>query len=332
MALKKFSSTLAEGSPGFKKDQRLDQYLAAWLSCALSQSLSKAKIRKLIIAGAVYLNGKRVRIASKIIFLGARVEVYVDLERLNLGLQAQEMIFQMTEEAVLFEDEYLIVVNKPAHLPTQPTLDEARANLFLEVKKFLARRAGKSISEIYLGLHHRLDRDTSGVVLFTKSQMANPGVADLFSHHQIEKIYQALSTSPLNRSPEKVWEVKNYLGEENRRSGKKSRYASVRAGGKYAHTELCLLFEQGGFYGFQARPFTGRTHQIRVHLSESGFPIFGDLFYGGVSQLGNQVAPRMMLHALQLKWIHPIFKTEILVKSPLPRDFLSLLQKSTVTL
>src|SRR5262249_32782216 len=107
---------------------RLDQVLAEWLPQALGRPVSKAKVRKLVVAGAVYLNGHRVRIASKAILPGARIDAHIDLDRLDGDVR--DIPFTMSPEHVLFEDEFLIGVNKPPGLPTQPTLDEARTNLF----------------------------------------------------------------------------------------------------------------------------------------------------------------------------------------------------------
>ena len=152
-----FKATPAE------RGMRLDQLLAQWLPQALEREVSKAKARKLVVAGAVYLNGSRVRIASKEIFPGARIEVYVDEQKLfESDGRAQDRPFVLTASQLLYEDEYLIAVDKPPGLPTQPTLDEARVNLFAALKKFLAQRDSRP--DAYVGLHHRLDRDTSGVI------------------------------------------------------------------------------------------------------------------------------------------------------------------------
>ena len=353
MALKKLSlktTILHEGN-------RLDQVLAQWLPEVLGQSLSKGKVRKLVIAGAVYLNGKRVRIASKELMANARVEVYVDLKKLNESTAESSPIapFQMTSDLLLFEDEHLIIVNKPPGLPTQPTLDEARINLFVSVKRFLAHRSNAPESQIYLGLHHRLDRDTSGVILFTKSREANPGVADLFSNHQIQKTYQALSLSNSREDVPETWSIKNYLGKQ-KLPGKVNKSASVRSGGDFAHTDFKLIKKFSRALWVEAQPKTGRTHQIRVHLAENKMPIFGDTLYGGpdyvfgpgtqintaqrtlsgpprtkglseplyggpASMGGTLKVPRVMLHAVRLRFNHPISKAEILVESPLPEDF-----------
>src|SRR6185437_9442973 len=172
---KKYSFSASPEDQG----KRLDQALSEWLPEVLGQPISKGKVRKLVIAGAVYLNGSRVRIASKELRNRAKVDVYVDLQKLENDATRADRKFEMGASDILFEDEYLIAVNKPAGLPTQPTLDEARDNLFALMKKFLKARDGEA--DPYIGLHHRLDRDTSGVILFTKKKEANAGIAEIFS-------------------------------------------------------------------------------------------------------------------------------------------------------
>jgi 23S rRNA pseudouridine1911/1915/1917 synthase len=314
------------------------------LPALLKQPVSKGKVRKLIIAGAVYLNGKRVRIASKELLADARLEVYIDLAKLNSDAKSKDIVFVMTEEHVLFEDEYIIVVNKPPGLPTQPTLDEARDNLFAAVKKFLQGRVGKAAPPPYLGLHHRLDRDTSGVILFTKATEANAGVAEIFAGHLAQKTYQALVSTggsvvgppgsakflsaeglsgrkpPLTSAPV-TWTIKNYLGRPKGSSQKGGKFGSVRAGGDFAHTDFRLLERLSGGLWVEAQPLTGRTHQIRIHLSENGMPILGDATYGGLDHIGKLFIPRLMLHAVDLTFPHPIHENRISIQSPLPEDF-----------
>lgn len=326
MPLKKISlNTTAE-----HQKKRLDQVLAEWMPVVLKIPISKGKVRKLVIAGAVYLNGKRVRIASKEILPNAKIDVYVDLEKLFDDSAGQDIPFEMTEDRILYEDEFLIVVDKPSGVPTQPTLDEARINMFAAVSTFLDRRDPRTSSR-YLGLHHRLDRDTSGVLLFTKSKEANPGIAKIFSTHQALKTYQALvcmTGAPggvHNKSSEGSWTIQNYLGKLKTSGSKKSKFGGVRSGGDFAKTDFRVLerMKQGqdSVLWVEAKPQTGRTHQIRVHLSEHGMPILGDLFYGGRKAAGAVSAPRIMLHAAQLVFPHPISGKEIKIQSPLPEDF-----------
>ena len=305
-----------------QKGQRLDQVLAEWLPGALSQPVSKGKVRKLIIAGAVYLNGKRVRIASKELQANAAIDVYVDRRKLQGDVPEMKFDFKFQSSDILYEDQWLIAVNKPAGLPTQPTLDEARANLFALMKKFLIER--DSNPQVYLGLHHRLDRDTSGVILLTKSKDANAGIARAFQEHLAQKTYHALTVRP-RELPKAVWKTENYLGKTDS-AGKKAKFGAVRSGGDLAITDFKILEVGNSGLWVEARPKTGRTHQIRVHLSESGMPILGDPFYGDVSGL----AKRVMLHAVNLTFPHPISHVEVSVQSPLPEDFNTCLQQLRV--
>ncbi len=309
--------------------QRLDDVLVGWLPGVLGQPISKGKVRKLIMAGAVYLNGKRVQIASKSIRENAQVQVFIDLKKLNTESTQKDRRFEMSSASIVFEDEHLIVVHKPPGLPTQPTVDESRENLFAAVKGFLVKRENVPADRVYLGLHHRLDRDTSGLVLMTKTKEANPGIAELFKNHGITKVYQALTVA--GKAPSNsTWQVKNYLGRA-RSSGKTNRFCSVRSGGDFAHTEFRLLEDFGSAYWIEARPRTGRTHQIRVHLSEDGMSILGDPTYSDPSAQGGGVSrelgiPRLMLHAVSLTFAHPIHKNSITIQCHLPEDFNRCLQ------
>jgi RluA family pseudouridine synthase len=302
--------------------KRLDEALAAWLPEALGRSVSKSKARKLIMAGAVRMNGKPVRIASKTLVRGDTIEAFIDPAKLFEDSTSRDKQFELTPAHLLFEDEDLIVVDKPPGLPAQPTADQTRDNLFAAVHRFLSKRDG--IVKPYVGVHQRLDRDTSGAVLFTKSQRANAGMAESFSKHQVMKSYQTLTVSPhkrgLKRKLEKQWTIKNYLGKISLKS-KPARYGSVDSDGALAETSFRLIAEYPRGLSIEAVPKTGRTHQIRVHLSEYGLPILGDDLYGAADGPESRLAPRLMLHAAQLMFPHPVTRREITVKSPLPEDF-----------
>jgi RluA family pseudouridine synthase len=319
MGLRKFSFLVAKEMDSF----RLDDFLAKLLPPALGEDLSKAKIRKLIIAGAVYLNRKRVRIASKQLIANASIEVYVDLSKLkNDAVSTKDIAFTMSEKRILFEDEFIIAVDKAPGIPTQATIDEARNNLYESLKAFLAKRDKNN--DPYLGIHQRLDRDTSGVILFTKDPLANKGLAQAFTEHQVLKTYQAIVSFSKNILPLKEWTVKNYLGRVRVNKGKQTKYISVNQGGDFAHTDFSVLESFNDTLLVEARPKTGRTHQIRVHLSENGMPIIGDTLYGG--KVLNNIT-RMMLHACRLTLPHPITGKELTIVSQLPEDFRHYLSK-----
>jgi 23S rRNA-/tRNA-specific pseudouridylate synthase len=116
------------------------------------------------------------------------------------------------------------------------------------------------------------------------------------------------------------WTIKNYLGRA-KNTGKRARYAAVRAGGDFAHTDFKILEMKPEALLIEAKPRTGRTHQIRVHLSEYGLPILGDPVYFNLEKRPRISIPRTLLHAACLTFPHPISKVEISVSSPLPEDF-----------
>ncbi|MCC7442077.1 MAG: RluA family pseudouridine synthase [Bdellovibrionales bacterium] len=331
MAIQRFRVSVP---PGSADGLRLDQALADLLPKAMGEPVSRGKARKLIIAGAVYVNRRRVRVASRPVHAGAAIEVVLDPVRWEGGkASATNERVELGPSQVVYEDGDLIVVNKPAGLPTQPTLDQARDHLFASVKRLLASRPGAP-REPYVGLHHRLDVDTSGLVLFTKTKRANPGVGRLFAEHGIQKTYQALALRPGGGAPGEKWVVKNFLG---RLPGPKkpSRFGAVRSGGDAAETRFRLLADlpgaaagkgagprvPGGALWVEAEPLTGRTHQIRVHLSEAGMPILGDRLYGRLQSGAPEIITRLMLHAARLRFRHPITEKELVVEAPLPPDF-----------
>lgn len=316
MALKKLELRISEDLSHL----RLDEILGRWIPTEVEQAISKSKIRQLIMAGAVQINGKKCNSASQSVRLGSRVSVFLDLGRLYHSDQAsKDLDVKISESDILFEDEFIIAFNKPAGLPTQATLDPSRKHLFGLAKELLQARNPSEKS--YLALHHRLDRDTSGVLLLAKSESANRGVADLFKEHRIQKTYFAICEN--HSSVQKnTWTVKNYLAKDFTKR-KVSRFHSVKSGGDPAETDFKILDQSALGLFIQAQPKTGRTHQIRVHLSEEGLPIVGDSHYGW----NGEGIRRVMLHAKNLKFIHPISQVETFIQAPLPEDFLETLKK-----
>jgi RluA family pseudouridine synthase len=316
--VKKIAFVLPATSVAARLDQALAELLAASPEVArMGVTLSKGKVRKLIIAGAVYLNGGRVRIASKSVRAGARIEVYIDPAKLASDADRGDektKDWKFDEAAILFEDEWIIGVNKPAGLPTQPTVDEARANLYALLQKFIRSRDG---ADAYVGLHHRLDRDTSGVMVFTKKKEANAEIGRAFAEHLARKTYLAI-VGTSKKLPE-TWQVDNFLAREK---GKGAKMTAVRSGGDRAITDFRTLAQTEGYALVEAKPRTGRMHQIRVHLAGGGAPILGDPTYGGIAKLpGKTEKSRVMLHAAKLTFPHPITKLETAFTASPPPDF-----------
>lgn len=211
---------------------------------------------------------------------------------------------------VVYLDDWLIVVDKPSGLPTHATTDPARPHLHGAVIE-LRRTAG--VAEPYVGIHHRLDVDTSGLVLFTIDRSVNAAVGAAFADRTVEKSYVAVVTGA---RPSSAWEVRDHLAPVGK-VGKITRHGPVRSGGKSAHSSFRLLGLAAGPPGrwlVEGRPHTGRTHQLRVHLAGGGHPIVGDRLYGGVP--GRRVA----LHAATLRLAHPISGEPLELIAPPPHD------------
>lgn len=282
-----------------KDGTRVDKFLAERIP-----ELSRTRIRKLLAAGAVHINRKRCKIASRPLGRGAEVDVVVEDA-------TAEFVF--TPERILFEDKDLIVCDKPAGLPAQSTRDPNRANFHTAVRDFLAKRAGIPPAEQYLALHHRLDRDTTGVMLFTKTKRRNKEVTDAFRDRTAEKEYLAIvEGSP----PGGRFENRRRISVKPVQRGV---YACVDKGGNSALTEFEVKArgELGGqaIALVRAFPKTGRTHQIRVHLADLGFPVLGDRDYG--AKISG--AARTLLHAHKLIILNQTFT------APVPDDMNTLL-------
>lgn len=280
---------------------RLDQAIAESQEAA-ENKLSKATIRKLIMAGVVYVNGRRVQNASKPLRGGEIIDVYWDKSRDVERIQAEKFL----PLRVLYEDDAIICFDKPAGLPSQPTVDEARANLYDMAKK----------NYRYLGMHHRLDRDTSGVILFTREPKYNMWVANQFRDHKIVKVYVAVVHGRLRQSK---GSIESFLGPVGKK-GKQSKFGSVRSGGKKAITDYLVLAQNEKHSLVEVRIQTGRTHQIRVHFSELKHPIVGDTLYGSAVENYNKFG-RFLLHAHALTIEHPVSRNLVRVESPIPPEF-----------
>lgn len=289
--------------------RRLDQFLAQ----AFPVPFSRRRIRRLIDAGAVYVDGKRVRVASRKLRPAASVEVWLEEAPPTAASD-------LGPPHVLYEDSDLIAVDKPPGMAVQATVADAVHDLFAQLRRFLAER---DRSTPYLALHHRLDRGTSGVVVFAKERRANRRLAEAFAGQQVRKVYHALCAPAAPEPPRRAWTVRNRLSALRNAGGGPRRVVAVAAGGRPAETELRPVRRFPGAVWVEALPKTGRTHQIRVHLADSGLPVLGDARYGAGARIP---APRLMLHALAVTLAHPVTGEVLSIESPLPEDFRDLVR------
>lgn len=317
---------------------RLDVLLREKLPALVGSEISNSKLRRLIISGSVFVNGRQVRVPSFEIFSGSEVKVNVDEEKLFFEKKPDDIDFTLTQKNVLYEDDFIIVVNKPSHLPTEATIVESRKNLHDAVVDFLFARqkviAPNAKNPPYAGIMHRLDRDTSGVILFSKSRSVNKALHDAFENRKVKKSYVAVVCGV---PKQEKFSVAFPMGRVSPKS-QAAKWGKLpeSKGGVPSHTDFELLKisplqnsfpeAQKNFSGEKSTvhcplsaihcfPRTGRTHQIRVHLASVFLPILGDTLYGG------KTFGRIMLHAKSLEFPHPVSGETVKVDAPLPEEF-----------
>lgn len=204
-----------------------------------------------------------------------------------------------------FQDEHLIVCEKPAQMTSEDLAHLMKSHLV-----------------------HRLDRDTTGVILFAKTLQAKKGLEHLFRARLIKKEYLTL-THGIAQKPN--GSILAALKKAGSREGEV--YWAVTKGpeGLSSHTDWELLASASHVSFLRCTPLTGRTHQIRVHLASIGLPILGDVRYGTRRSTHNLPFFRPLLHAFRLNFHHPITKESLSFKSPLPEDFLTVLEKLEIS-
>ena len=243
---------------------------------AMFPQLSKGEIRRIIDWGGCNISQTLVRVASRTLKEGDEVAVGVmDAER------CIDLVFK--KEELLYEDKDYIAVCKAEGFNSQRTPYQLKGTVEYAVECYMKSIGLKDPARVV----HRLDRGTSGVMFFPKHKQAATYISDLLKNGRVEKTYWAL----VSGSPDlEQWKVDKPIGKMS-----KFRYG-VAMNGKPARTVFSVLGEGNGVAAIEAKPLTGRTHQIRVHLTHSGFPIIGDESYGGVP------ASRMMLHCRSMRF------------------------------
>ncbi|MBN1142487.1 MAG: RluA family pseudouridine synthase [Deltaproteobacteria bacterium] len=277
---------------------RLDLFLAA--RCP---ELSRGLIRKVIDLGGVHAGGRRVRRCSQPVRAGERVELFLD------GRPPE--IFSIEPEQVIYRDRWLLAVNKPAGVETNPTPARYKGTLYEALLRYLHNPL-RPLDRPELGMVQRLDRDTSGLLVFSIHRQAHRPLTVSFRERLVKKRYRLLAEGLF---PERDGEFRSLLAR--RRTD--NRMKSVTTGGKEAITRFRVLEQFAGAAYLEAEIPTGRSHQIRVHFSEAGHPLLGDDRYGE-SLRPSLGCPRLMLHAFSVVFPHPVGGTPLELTAPLPAD------------
>jgi 23S rRNA pseudouridine1911/1915/1917 synthase len=296
--------TLMLDRPG----ERLDSALADELP-----ELSRAQCQRLIREGQVTIGGERVK--SSLMLRGG--------ETVNVVIPAPEVTGLVADPIPLdirYEDDDLIVVNKAAGMVVHPSPGHERGTLVNAILAYCPDVIGIG-GQVRPGVVHRLDKDTSGLVLVAKNDRALRYVQDQFRERSVKKIYIALSEGRFRRDSVLIDAA---IGRDAR-DRKRMRVIPPDAGvsSRPAQTAVRLLRHYGEFSLLDCRPITGRTHQIRVHLAYCGYPVVGDIVYGRRKQ--TLLRGRHFLHASELTFRRPSDRLEVAVGAALPPELQQIL-------
>lgn len=285
--------------PDDVSEQRIDQALPQ-----LDKGLSRTFVRKVIDFGGAHVNGRRTRSCSQKIVHGDEIELFID------GLPYRP--FALLDRHIVYQDEYILVVNKPAGIDSQPTPSRYKGTMYSALLDYLVDPYKRHLKPS-IGMVQRLDRDTSGLMVFSVHQHAHKKMTAQFSSRAIEKKYLAIVQGRMH--PEQG-EMKSLLARNRATNLMKS----VAKGGQEAITRFRTLHvaEQASLVEIEL--VTGRSHQIRVHFSESGHPLLGDVRYGGLSEFQGHEISRQLLHASALSFTHPVQNRQLIFEQELPED------------
>ena len=277
------------------QEMRIDKYIAGKLS-----KYSRGYFQKLIKSGGVTVNRREV--SSHYITKEAD-EIELDLREVERpSVEAQDIRLE-----ILFEDDDVLVLNKEPGIVVHPACGHHDGTLL----NALYGHAKGSFSPL---LVHRLDKDTSGVLVVAKNERAKKSLAKQFQNRTIKKVYLAA--------------VKGRIGEEKgrieaplgRAPGDRQKIVVGPAAKKAGITEFKVLKRHPEFTAIEVYPLTGRTHQIRSHMVYIGHPVLGDKTYGGLEKIGDRVFSRQMLHARRISFTHPATGRRVEFEAPVPRD------------
>lgn len=281
------------------KGERIDSYLAK------NTKHSRANIQRLIDEEKILVNNSKVKVSYK---MQVDDEIKIEDEQpKEISLRAQEIPLE-----ILYEDSDIIVVNKPKGMVVHPANGNPDGTLVNAIMSICKDSLSGIGGEIRPGIVHRLDKDTSGVIVVAKNDKAHINMSEQIKNHEVEKTYIALVRGFVK---ENEATINMPIG----RSSKDRKKMAVTKEGKSAITHFKVIERFGNYTLLEVKIETGRTHQIRVHLTEIGYPIVGDTVYSNGKNEWN--IQGQCLHAKSLKFKHPITGKEMFIEAPLPEYF-----------
>ncbi|MGA7859754.1 MAG: RluA family pseudouridine synthase [Terracidiphilus sp.] len=333
------SDTRTIAVPAEAASQRLDHFLATQL-----EGVSRSRVQLLLDQGDVLVNGARVKPSLKLRG-GEQIVITGEPRPAPLKATAEDIPLD-----VVFEDADLAVVNKPAgmmvHAGSGQNEDARSRGTLVNALLFRFRALSSSGGELRPGIVHRLDKDTSGLIIVAKNDAAHAKLGELFSSRRISKTYIALVQGEVER-PKGT--INSAVARDPVRRTRMTARPTENARSAVSHYEVIrkLATRFGKFTLIRVRIETGRTHQIRVHMASIGHPVVGDSLYGASGQLTDQVAAqaaqskaarrkaeperlklgRNFLHAAKLEFTHPTTGKLLQLEAPLPAELNAFLER-----
>ena len=287
-----------------EEQKRIDAYLSE------KTEYSRTAIQRLIDEDKIKVNGKKEKSSYKV-QNGDKIEIEEEPAK-EIELKAQDIPLE-----ILYEDNDIIVVNKPKGMVVHPANGDADGTLVNAIMSICKESLSGIGGEIRPGIVHRLDKNTSGAIIIAKNDKAHIALSDELKNHEIKKTYIAL--------------VRGIVKENNAtinmpiaRSKKDRKKMDVDKNGKEAITHFKVIKRYQDFTLLEINIETGRTHQIRVHLSHIGYPIIGDDVYSNGKNKWN--IEGQCLHAKCLDFKHPITGKELHIEAPIPEYFEKILE------
>jgi 23S rRNA pseudouridine1911/1915/1917 synthase len=318
--------------PAEAAGQRLDQFLAAQMD-----GVSRSRVQLLMDQGDVLVNGEREKASMKLRG-GEQIAITGELHLAPLKATPEDIPLD-----VVFEDDDLAVVNKPAgmmvHAGSGQSEDARSRGTLVNALLFRFNKLSSTGGELRPGIVHRLDKDTSGLIVVAKNDRTHAALGEMFSSRLMKKTYVALVQGAVERQR---GTINAGVGRDPLRRTRMTAKPQENARAAVSHYEVIRRLSNrfGKFTLVRVRIETGRTHQIRVHMASIGHPVVGDTLYGGAGQLTDQVASqaaqskaarrkaeperlrlgRNFLHAAKLEFTHPATGKLLQLEAPLPEE------------
>lgn len=279
-----------------KDDTRIDVYLSEKLS------LPRSQVKIMIEEGHVRVDGRRPKASFK-------VKKDIEIEGETVREEPRALRAEDIPVAILFEDDYLLVIDKPKDMVVHPSCGHRSGTLVNAILNHV-READREGDE-RPGIVHRLDKGTTGVIIVAKDRKTQEALSRQFQDRNVEKVYRAVVEGIVKEAGGTV------EGDIGRHPSQRQKMALVSKNGRHSLSRFEVIERLAGFTYVEVYPRTGRTHQIRVHMSHIGHPVVGDELYG---KRAKRLVGRTLLHAYRIAFDHPAFGNRITVEAPVPDD------------